>query len=49
MILTVIPFDNYNLFRDSHFVNSLENKKYINRKKSTRIFRRHVGEDVNIS
>ena len=33
MILTVIPFDKYNLFRDCDFVNSLENKKYINRKK----------------
>ena len=33
MILTVIPFDKYNLFRDCNFVNSLENKKYINRKK----------------
>ena len=32
MILTVIPFDNYNLFRDCDFVNFLENKKYINRK-----------------
>ena len=31
MILTVIPFDKYNLFRDCDFVNSLENKKYINR------------------
>ena len=33
MILTVIPIDKYNLFRDCDFVNSLENKKYINRKK----------------
>ena len=33
MILTVIPFDKYNLFRDCDFVNSLENKKYIDRKK----------------
>ena len=33
MILTVIPFDKYNLFCDCDFVNSLENKKYINRKK----------------
>ena len=33
MIFTVIPFDKYNLFCDCDFDNSLENKKYINRKK----------------
>ena len=34
MILTVIPIDKYNLFRDCDFVNSLENKKIHKQKKS---------------
>ena len=33
MILTVIPIDKYNLFRDCDFVNSLENKKIHKQKK----------------